>query len=133
VRLQASGGRGRPRADRAAARRSRLRLRRSCGHPDPHQRAALRRPATAAITRPDGSREALRRDLPSISSRPSGQPSSTVPNHSMAFPEPRGHRTHVGDRTRHVLMAVVGGASREPLLAPVDADLDRRPQAPLGG
>ena len=44
-RLQASERRGRPGADRAAVRHSRLRLPRSRGQPDPHPGAALSRPA----------------------------------------------------------------------------------------
>jgi catechol 2,3-dioxygenase-like lactoylglutathione lyase family enzyme len=54
ARLQASGRRRRPGADRAAERGSRLRLPRSRGQPDPHQRAALSHPAIAAITCTDG-------------------------------------------------------------------------------
>ena len=48
--LRAAAGqrrRGRPGADRAAVRRSRLRLPRSRGQPDPHPGAALNRPANA--------------------------------------------------------------------------------------
>ena len=46
--------RGRPGADRAAVRRSRLRRPRSRGQPDPHPGAALSHPAIAAITCTDG-------------------------------------------------------------------------------
>ncbi len=56
-RLRAAAGqrrRGRPGADRATVRRSRLRLPRSRGQSDPHQRAALSHPAIAAITCTDG-------------------------------------------------------------------------------
>ena len=48
ARLQARRRRGRPGADRAAVRRSRLRLSRSRGQHDPNPGAALSRPATAA-------------------------------------------------------------------------------------
>jgi catechol 2,3-dioxygenase-like lactoylglutathione lyase family enzyme len=46
--------RGRPGAERAAVRRSRLRLPRSRGQPDPHPGAALSRPVIAAMTCSDG-------------------------------------------------------------------------------
>src|ERR687895_569354 len=54
--LRAAAGqrRGRPGADRAAVRGSRLRLPRSRGQPDPHPGAALSRPAIAAMTCTDG-------------------------------------------------------------------------------
>ena len=71
-RLQASDAEVVQEPVRAALRRSRLRLPRSRGQPDPHPGAALSRPVIAAMCT-DAYREALTRDLSSTASPAPGQ------------------------------------------------------------
>jgi excinuclease UvrABC ATPase subunit len=63
---------------------------------------------------PEALADTVRRVLSSVSTRPFGQPSSTVSDSFDGIPEPRGRRTHVGRRIRrHVLVRPIGLYGRD--------------------